>query len=323
MFWQEQIQQDSLQLEAQVANFNAGSFQSPTPLPPPDDITLLFVGDIMLDRGVEAKIKQRGDWRWPLLKIADALKTTDLAFGNLESQISDKGKKIGTIYSFRADPQTIEGLVYAGFDVLSVANNHTFDYGREAFEDSLSRLKSAGIDYVGGGFSSTEVHAPLVKQIDETRVAFLAYSNFVAPFWIVQQQQSGIALADWSTLETVKGDVAQAKSQADIVVVSLHAGEEYTKEPTDFQKKFAQIAIDAGADLVVGHHPHVAQPVEQYNNGWIAYSLGNFIFDQDFSKETMEGLMLKVIIENNKIKEVRSLKTKINPDFQVELLTSE
>ena len=252
-----------------------------------DLLELLFVGDIMLDRGVEAQIKKNNDWRWPFLKIVDTLQKADLVFGNLESQISDKGEKIGTIYSFQADPPAIDGLEYAGFDVLSTENNHNLDYGKEALDDSRRRLQIAGI-----------ATTPVTKTIEDTAISFLAYKQ-------------------WGLGEAWKKEVQEATG--DIIVVSIHAGEEYSKEPTIFQKNFAKDAIDAGADLVIGHHPHVTQPVEQYKDGWIAYSLGNFVFDQDFSVETMQGLILKVLIEGKKIKEVIPLQTIINPSFQVEL----
>ena len=253
-----------------------------------NSLELLFVGDIMLDRGIEAQIRKNNDWKWPFIKIANTLLKADLVFGNLESQISDKGERIGTIYSFRADPEAIDGLLYAGFDVLSIENNHNLDYGKEALDDSIYRLNRAGI-----------TTAPTTETIKTTTISFLAYKQ-------------------WSLKETWKKEIQEATG--DIVVVSIHAGEEYSKEPTIFQKNFAKDAIDAGADLVIGHHPHVTQPVEQYKNGWIAYSLGNFIFDQDFSTETMRGLILKVLVEDKKIKEVISIKTIINSSFQVELL---
>lgn len=277
----------------------------------PQELTLLFVGDIMLDRGVEWKIKQDspvgggGDWRWPFLKIADTLQSADLVFGNLESQISDKGTNVGSIYSFRADPASIEGLTYAGFDVLSVANNHSFDYTKKAFEDSFERLYQAGIVPV----SDTLV----IKEVEGVRIGFLAYSNF-----------SGPAKIDWDNLDEIIQNIGDAKSQVDILIVSLHAGEEYAKEPNEFQKTFAQSAIDAGTDLIIGHHPHVVQSLVPHARddelGWIAYSLGNFVFDQDFSEETMQGAILKVVLEDKIIKEVALLPTKINSSFQVELV---
>jgi len=266
--------------------------------------TVILVGDIMLDRGVEAMIKNQGagDYKFPFLEIADYLTKADILFGNLESVISDKGTKLGSIYSFRAKPEAIEGLTFAGFDVLSIANNHAFDYGREALEDTFLRLKEAGIEYVGASF-------PIVKEINNTKIAFLAYTNLGSPYW-------DIGWADWNNLEEIKEEIKETKGLADILIISLHSGEEYWKTPTQFQIEFSKIAIEAGADLVVGHHPHVIQINEKYKQGFIFYSLGNFIFDQGFSKETMQGLLLEVIIKNKKIAEIKQRKIQINQCFQ-------
>ena len=286
---------------------------------PPKSVNLFFVGDIMLDRGVEAKIKKYGenDWRFPFLKIAEDLKGADILFGNLEGPISDKGRNVGSIYSFRVDPRAIDGLKYAGFDVLSVANNHLFDYSVTALEDTFLRLKEAGIEYVGGGFDKSEAYAPVIKEVNGFKIAFLAYTNIGMPSWGAKENRSGIA---WLTKESLEEGVKEAKKQADIVIVSFHFGDEYKTQSNAEQKDFAYLAIDSGADLVVGHHPHVVQEIEKYGEGYIAYSLGNFIFDQNFSKETMEGLLLKVFIVNKEIKEVTSAKIKINGFFQPELV---
>ena len=273
-------------------------------LPKKETVSLILVGDIMLDRGVELMIKSRGeeDYRFPFLKIADYLRKADILFGNLESVISDKGIKVGSIYSFRAEPAAIEGLAFAGFDVLSLTNNHAFDYGRAALEDTCLRLKGVEIECLGLSSSVT-------KEIKNTKIGFLAYTNLGSPFW-------GIAWADWNNLEEIKEEVKEVKEKVDILIVSLHSGTEYSSLPTQFQKEFSRMAIDSGADLVIGHHPHVIQPNEKYKDGWIFYSLGNFIFDQNFSKETMQGLLLEVIIKNKKIAEIKQKKIQINQYFQ-------
>ncbi len=280
-------------------------------------ITLIFVGDIMLNRGVEYMVKKygKGDYKFPFLKIVDFLKEADILFGNLESPISDKGKKVGSIYSFRTEPKAIEGLKFAGFDILSVANNHIFDYGREAMEDTFLRLKEAGIDYLGGGFDEKEAYFPIIKEIKKTKIAFLSYTNLGSPFWKAEGKRSGIA---WLEKERMEKEIKKAKEKADLVIVSFHFGEEYFSKPTNFQIQISKAAINAGADLVIGHHSHVIQPIEKYKGKYIAYSLGNFVFDQKFSKETMKGLMLKVLIENSKIKEVVPIEIKINKYFQPE-----
>jgi len=287
-------------------------------------ITVILVGDIMLDRGVEYMVEKegKGDFRFPFLKIADDLKEADLLFGNLEGVISDKGIKVGSIYSFRADPKAIEGLSFAGFNILSLANNHAFDYAREALEDCLAKLNNTGIGYVGAGFNGKEAYSPFVKEVEGIKIAFLAYTNLGSPNWGATENSSGIAWVDWKNLEKIKKDIQTAKNQVDIVIVSLHSGEEYSNEPTKFQVEFSKMVIEAGADLIVGHHPHVIQPNEKYLSassgqaGWIFYSLGNFIFDQSFSEETMKGQIVEVLIENKQIKKIIAEEIKINKFFQ-------
>ena len=293
-------------------------------------ITLMFVGDIMLDRGVEYMAEKYGNkdyselrsiypigYKFPFFKIAENLKMADILFGNLEGPVSDKGIKVGSIYSFRADPKAIEGLTFAGFDILSVTNNHILDYGRPAMEDTFSRLKESGINYVGGGFSEEEARNPVIKEIKGVKIAFLSYTNLGSKNWAAKKDFSGIA---WLAEDNIKEDVKKASNRADLVIVSFHFGDEYQTQSNSEQKYFSHLAVDYGADLVVGHHPHVAQEVEQYKKSYIAYSLGNFIFDQGFSEETMRGLLLKVIIEDGKIKTATPIKIKINEYFQPELL---
>ena len=303
-------------------------------------ITMTLVGDIMLNRGVEYMVGKEGDgdYSFPFLKIVEDLKGTKLLFGNLEGPISDKGTKVGSIYSFRAEPKVIEGLTFAGFDVISLANNHAFDYGREALEDTFLKLKTAGIDehsfistrrsarvidYVGAGFNQSEAYSPVIKEIQGTKIGFLAYTNLGPETWKATERNSGIAWINENDFEKIKKDIENAKSQADILIVSLHAGEEYAAEPTQFQIEFSKVAIDAGADLVIGHHPHVVQKSEKYKDKWIFYSLGNFVFDQSFSQETMKGEILEILIKDGKINELIPKKIEINNYFQPEITTKE
>lgn len=283
-----------------------------------EKISIILVGDIMLDRGVEYMVEKYGDgdFRFPFLKIANYLKTADIVFGNLEGPISDKGEKVGSIYSFRAEPESIEGLKFSDFDILSLANNHAFDYGRKALEDTFLRLKTAGIDYLGAGLDATEAYSGIIKEIDGVKIGFMAYTNLGPENWKATENNSGITWISEGAFEKVKNDIKVAKENSDILIVSLHSGEEYQKEPTKFQIEFSKMATDAGADLVVGHHPHVVQPMEKYKEGYIAYSLGNFVFDQSFSEETMKGQIVEVLIENKEIKEAIPIEIEINEYFQ-------
>jgi poly-gamma-glutamate synthesis protein (capsule biosynthesis protein) len=241
-------------------------------------------------------------------------------FGNLEGPISDVGEDVGSIYSFRQNPKLIEGLRFAGFDILSFANNHVFDWGRVAFEDTMKRLKEAGIEYVGAGFSREEALSPKIIKIKGLKIAFLAFSNIGEKFWEAGENSSGIA---WLDKENLEYAISKAKPEADILIISMHFGDEYKDQPNADQKYFAKLAIDLGANLVIGHHPHVVQLIEKYKDSYIAYSLGNFIFDQNFSKETMQGLFLEVAIKDGQIKDIIPRKIKINNFFQPEIVNEQ
>lgn len=282
---------------------------------------LLFTGDIMLNRRVEMMMRSNANFKFPFLKIQEDLKKADILIGNLEGPISDKGTKVGSIYSFRADPQTLEGLTYAGFDVLSLANNHAFDYGKAALEDTLLRLKENGMGYIGAGLNANEAFSPLIKEINGLKIGFLAYTNLGPKAWRAGINSTGLAWINESSFEELKKNISMARAQTDILIVSLHAGEEYISDPPSlFQVNFAKLAIDSGADIIIGHHPHVVQKNEQYNGGYIFYSLGNFIFDQSFSEKTMQGQMVEIIIEKGKIKEAKSVDIKLNEFFQPEIV---
>lgn len=280
--------------------------------------TLLFVGDIMLSRGIEHITKKNNNWRYPFLKISDFIKNADLAFGNLEGPISKNGTKVGSIYSFQADPRSIEGLLYSGFDVLSIANNHIWDYGKEAFVDTLKILKDNGISYIGGGLSHEEAHQPIIKETKGTKIAYLGYTNLLPSSLGVRNAKPAVAFPD---KDQIILDVQKAKTLADVIIVSFHWGDEYETRHNSFQENLAHIAIDAGANLVVGHHPHVVQEVEKYNGGYIAYSLGNFVFDQNFSEDTKSGLLLTVVIKNKKIDELKKHKIGFTSSYQPFLIS--
>lgn len=279
----------------------------------PQKAVLMFVGDIMLSRRVGMKTTKQGDWQWPFLLISHYLASADLAFGNLESMISDQGRNVGSIYSFRADPRMLEGLTGAGFDVLMLANNHVGDWTRLAFEDTMARLTDRGVDYCGAGWDFDLAHQAVVREAGAAKIGFLCYTDLAPVHMKAATAKSGIA---WMELGQLKDDIIAARAKADIIIVSMHTGYEYKEHPNKYQRDFARAAIDAGADLVVGHHPHVIQDLETYHNGWIAYSLGNFIFDQDFSEETMHGWLLRVTIHDKEIISVEPIDIYINKDFQ-------
>lgn len=267
------------------------------------NVSFLFVGDMMFDRGVRDSVLNNatGDFSF-LFKKTDFIKEVDVAFGNLEGPVSDVGKEVGNLYSFRMHPTVLSALKETGFDVLSVANNHIADWGRTAFEDTLFRLKNEDIVPVDADLNIIEKNG--------IKIGFLGFSDVGPPLPEI--------LLDKSFGDKIKN----ASEKTDILVVSLHFGEEYQKIHNKRQEELAHLAIDNGAKIVIGHHPHVVQDIENYKDGVIAYSLGNFIFDQNFSEDTMKGLALEVaVFGNGEIKSVKNIPIKINNFFQPELIS--
>ncbi len=274
---------------------------------------LLFVGDIMLSRHIGTLMERKADWFFPFRKMRDAIRAADIAVGNLEGPISSRGTSSGGAYSFRADPRAAAGLVDAGFDVLSVANNHIWDYGADAFADTLSILNENGIAAAGGGATHTAAHEPAIAAAGGMRIAFLGYTDLVPRARGEAGARPATAFLDETAMVR---DIARVRQAADAVVVLLHWGDEYETHRSGRQSAIAHAAIDAGAILVVGHHPHVVQEVEEYRGGLIAYSLGNFVFDQNFSEDTKRGLALAVALRGGAVESFRLLPVSFTAEFQ-------
>jgi len=271
--------------------------------PSGDAVTLVAVGDIMLSRTVAAKMRQYGDYTYPFLKTGEVLSGADITFGNLETAITP-GREIRPLEMvFRADPEAVTGLTYAGFDILSLANNHTPNFGQEGLQDTFHYLKEAGMEYVGAGENEKEAYQPVFLTRQGLTFAFLAYNDadVVPASYFADQKRAGTARMN---LEAMRRAVQQAKTQAHHVVVSIHSGNEYQPTPNTRQQEFARAAIDAGAILVLGHHPHVVQTAEAYSGGYIFYSLGNFVFDQMWSMATRRGLVVRVTFDREGMAEV-------------------
>ncbi|MEN9561262.1 MAG: hypothetical protein RIQ56_535 [Candidatus Parcubacteria bacterium] len=279
----------------------------------PAESTLMFVGDIMLSREIGNIMQESDNFTFPFKLIEPFLGDADFLFGNLEGPISDRGVKSGSIYSFRADPRATEGLKFAGFDAVSLANNHIWDYGPEALLDTLLYLDDVGIGFSGAGENHESAHEPFYALVGDTRVALLSYTTLLPQS--LGSVDSAPAVSLFSEKKTLQ-EIAEAKTQADIVIVSMHWGNEYETESTQEQKQAARLLVDAGADLVIGHHPHVTQEVEKYKNAYIAYSLGNFVFDQNFSKETKQGLILLATLKGKGVDSVEFKKVFFNENYQ-------
>jgi poly-gamma-glutamate synthesis protein (capsule biosynthesis protein) len=253
-------------------------------------IKLLFVGDVMMTRSVEKRVKDLNEaFVFPFKNVLGYLINFYYVISNLEGPIAVSGVKIGSKYSFRMDPMVADSLSKANINVVNLANNHIFDYGKIAFEETLRNLDKNGIRYFGNSYE------PLIIEKYGIKIGFLGFSQFLKHLE-VRENKPGIAVVNEKLPEIIK----KAKEKVDVLFVSFHWGEEYENLANNEQRRLARLAIDSGADLVIGHHPHVIQDIEKYKDKFIFYSLGNFIFDQNFSKETMIGGGVEVYINTPK-----------------------
>ena len=242
---------------------------------PPAKVTLAAVGDVLLCRGVGKQIDKHGaDWLFD--DTRDVLKHADLAFCNLECPLSKRGVPHKRCFLFRADPKLARTLRSNGLSVVSLANNHTLDYGRDAMLDTVAAVKEPGMIPLGAGRNKAEASRLRIVTKHGLRVGFLAYCDLPSYGVVMLPDKPGIACVDSHSLPA---QIRAAKAKCDALVVSFHWGVEYMKQPAERQRKLARLCIDNGADLILGHHPHVLQPVETYKGKPIAYSMGGFIWD--------------------------------------------
>ncbi|MFO0593133.1 MAG: CapA family protein [Polyangiaceae bacterium] len=256
------------------------------PAPPP--IQLAFVGDVALNYGIAKDIEAISagkapagvDDGFPFGGVRDRLKKADLAVANLECVASTKGDVDTWHKPFRAPLAGIDIVLASGIDVVTVANNHSFDFGEAGFFDMLKNLDAKKLPVIGRGYRQKAPHVPetpLVVQVRETQVGLL-----------------GLYLA---TDDEIARDVKAAKAKAGVVVVYFHWGKEKQSDATPEQRRQARAAIDAGADLIVGSHVHVLQPTEMYKGRLIAYGLGNFVFmGMNTEERFRRGAILEVTL---------------------------
>jgi len=262
-------------------------------VPPPAALAnrLIFGGDVMMSRYVGTLARAKHDPAAPMRYIAGLFSAADIAFVNLEAPFSDRGAPTQKGMIFKAGPDMVAALELAGIDVASTANNHSRDCGSYGITFTVDWLAKHGITAVGTGASAEAAHEGTVIERHGVRFGFLAYT-FDQSNGNYKDKDDRVAMLD---VNRVRVDIAATVRRADVVIVSMHAGTEYQPKPNAEQKQFAHAAIDGGAKIVVGHHPHVVQPVEEYSGGVIFYSLGNLIFDQFQRKETQEGLVAEAV----------------------------
>lgn len=266
------------------------------------DASLIFVGDIMVAETPGELIARGED---PFQTFAALLSSHDVRIGNLECVVATTGTAEEKPYTFRADPRTLP-VLKRHFDAVSLANNHSGDFGKAAFAEQLALMDTAGLPYFGGGRDATAAHAPWIVERNGVRIALLGYVEFKPRSFEADASRPGVA---WSGEDDdVIEDIIAARRvhRADIVIPFMHWGWEDEPDPSPRLRAFARRMIDAGADMVVGGHPHVTQGAEYYRGKPIIYSLGNFLFNGFDTPETTTGWVLSARVDRTGVVDWRT-----------------
>jgi len=273
-------------------------------------VDLVFAGDVVLDDTAGALIAQGGD---PFVDFADVFARADIRVANLECVVATTGEPGDKNYTFRAHPRVLP-VLKKHFDALALANNHSGDYGRAAFAEMLGLLNQAGLAAIGGGHNLREAHTPWIVERKGLRIALLAYVEFKPRAFEAGAGTPGVA---WSGEdEQVLQDVIDARRvhHADIVIPFMHWGWEEEPQPSPRLRAFARRLIDAGADMVVGGHPHVTQGADIYKGKPIIYSLGNFLFNSFETEATTTGWVLSADIGADGVRSWRTYVARLDKD---------
>jgi Tol biopolymer transport system component len=269
-----------------------------------EPVTFLAAGDMLMGWYVnDVYIKKEGP-EYLFRRIADLTRSADIAFGNFENPMTNRGESVTWCCKFRASPDAVKGLTYAGIDVVNLANNHMGDYGADAVADTLKTLEQNGIGYIGAGRDRNAARSPWITTTQGVKIAILGYNEIGASAYAATNQQAGTA---WIEMDNVVAEIKRAKSQADFVIVSFHWGSEFTVHANKSQQDMARRAAEAGADLIVGHHPHVVQGVGFFNDVFVNYSIGDFVYSQPTRPATGEGIILRAVIEGSALKQVQMI----------------
>ncbi len=262
---------------------------------------LIFGGDVMLSRHVQTQQEKYNSYLAAWENIALQFSKADLAVINLESPFASSDPYPTEGMTFRAKPENMKGLQQAGIDTVHLANNHFGNAGVDGIDYTFELLDENKISYVGAGLNKQTAYQGKIIEIDDWRVGLVGQSYDV-PWYAAEDNNPGIAIYDLEKLEQAIAELKEAK--VDFIVAMFHGGIEYTRSPNQEQINFAHAAIEAGADVVIGHHPHWIQDTEEYLGKYIFYSLGNLIFDQNWSTETSQGLVVSLQVTDNKITKV-------------------
>ena len=300
-----------------LLSWNVAWVNVPRGLPqqPRDTLRLCAVGDLNLDRRLGGAGLLQGDTLYPFRPLLESLRGADITFGNLESPIADDATPVPDSGGVFAAPRLAAlALARAGFDIVSTANNHAWDGGQPAAEETMRLLTRAGVRFVGSGFGRDMAEQPVILERRGWRVAFFAVTRAWNPAPYTFYKHAGANWVAWGDTAWIFPAIRalKASGRADLIVVSVHGGREYADEPPDYHRDLLYGLVDAGADLVLAHHPHVLQPVVWSRGKPIVQSLGNFVFVQS-DPWTRLSAILRIAVSPDRRMRLSAVPVRVGP----------
>ncbi len=284
------------------------------PAAPSGDLVVSAVGDIMLDASSRPVMEGLG-YDYPYTHVRQFFTGSHIVFGNLEGPLTTRGTpEQDKKFVFHSPPGKVSAaLKDAGFNVVSLANNHMLDYGAEGLAQTVETLDGIGIQHAGAGADIMAARKPALLTANGQRVAILAYSLTLPENFYAGANRAGTAFA---YEDQVREDIIAARKQADIVLVSFHWGQEGKTQLREYQTRIGRLAIDSGASAVIGHHPHILQGIERYKDGIILYSMGNFTFGS-YSGHSTRSAIAQLKFHNGRLQQLQMIPINVN-NFEVQ-----
>jgi poly-gamma-glutamate synthesis protein (capsule biosynthesis protein) len=260
-------------------------------------IRLVFAGDTVLDDAPGELIARGGD---PFAEFAEVFASADIRIANLECVVATVGSAGDKNFTFRAHPRVLP-VLKTHFDAVALANNHSGDFGRDAFAQMLGLLHQAGLSQVGGGMNLREAHTPWIVERQGLRIAILSYNEFMPRSFEADHNAPGVA---WSEDEQVVDDIRKARQvhRADLVIPIMHWGWENELVANARQRQLARLMVEAGADAVIGGHPHVTQDIEHIQGKPVVYSVGNFVMKETDNDNQRRGWVLRLELDKRGVR---------------------
>jgi len=277
-----------------------------------DEVRFLASGDLNLAHWITPILEKKGK-EYPFKFIKDYMFSADLVFSNLEAPFCNNGKPYPKNFVFKVPEKHVNVLKAGNINLVSLANNHILDYGMLCLKSTVELLEKEKIHFAGAGENFEKAHKPAVFEINNIKFAFFAYSMTLPKYFFASDSTGGTA---YPKRKILKDSISFYNDKVDHIIVSFHWGKELSELPKEYQQKYARWAIDYGADLILGHHPHVLQGIEKYKNRIIVYSLANFIFASYSSKAT-ESIFLDLIFTKDDIEDIKVVPINVN-NYQIQ-----